>query len=496
MPTPTEQPPQRAAPGRLFALCVFLLCLSVIGEQLTGLTSLRFSTAGLLLLFIVLGQGRVHLRERFLLTVALGVALAAFLLPAGAGPGAGVATRFDPAELVLGGLSRAGYLASFMILLSLLQVGAGLSPSVLALGRYLTNQPPGRRYIALHLGGHFFGVLLNFGAISLLAPMIQRGVRSQSADDPALRAAYRERRQLSALARGFSWFNIWAPTSIAQAVVLTTVVGSQALPIALAGGFVAFLLLWVGWGVDRQTGRQARAALAQEGHAPPVLDAQAFPFDALVRFLGVALALVSGGLALAYGFSLPLVTAVMIMALPLTVGWIVLLYAARPGGMGQIAAKLKDLYLRSAPAGSPEAMTLASAGFIGLVGAGLVDGGQLAQAVGLSQLPPTLIYIAVAGLLPLASCLGLPPMLMVTFLGSLLTGLDSLPLDPTLLGLAFLCGWSLNLTGSPFGATSLVLGRVTGVPGTTFAWRWNGIFTLFSFALVAAALLVFSQVWR
>jgi hypothetical protein len=39
-------------------------------------------------------------------------------------------------------------------------------------------------------------------------------------------------------------------------------------------------------------------------------------------------------------------------------------------------------------------------------------------------------------------------------------------------------GWALNLTASPFGATALILGRITGIPGTTLSWKWNTGFTL------------------
>ncbi|MGO1118166.1 hypothetical protein ACTL6U_05660 [Rhodovibrionaceae bacterium A322] len=475
----------------LFALCVSLLCLSVIVEKLTDSVLLGQVTAALFVLFVVLGQGRVRLRERFLLTIALGVSVAALLFhPASHQP-------FDTAsiDLVVGGLARAGYLVAFMILLSLLQVGAGISPSILTLGRYLTEQPPGRRYLTLHVGGHFFGVLLNFGAISLLAPMIQRGVKSQSVGRPPLTAAYRERRQLSALTRGFSWFNIWAPTSIAQVVVLATVVESSALIVGLSGGAIALILVGVGWYLDRQTGKQVHKELVQGGLTPAELTYQPFPWSAFGRFLGVAFLLVAGGGLAAFVFHLPLVTAVMVVALPITIGWILLLCHARADGRSLRREKIRGLFLQSAPAGSPEAMTLATAGFIGLVGAGLVDGAWLADGLNLQNVPPVLIYILVAALLPLASSIGLPPMLMVTFLGSLLTGLEGTPLNPTWLALAFLCGWSMNLTGSHFGATALVLGRVAGVAGTTYAWRWNGVFTLVSFLVTALALWVYGTNW-
>ena len=73
----------------------------------------------------------------------------------------------------------------------------------------------------------------------------------------------------------------------------------------------------------------------------------------------------------------------------------------------------------------------------------------------------------------------------------MLIGNPALGLDPTLLGFAFIMGWCLNLTGSPFGTTVLMVGRATGVRGTTLSWRWNGLFTLAAAAVVAGALFAF-----
>ena len=84
-------------------------------------------------------------------------------------------------------------------------------------------------------------------------------------------------------------------------------------------------------------------------------------------------------------------------------------------------------------------------------------------------------------------------MLVVTFLGSLFSALPELDLDPTILGFALVMGWGLNLVASPFSATSLVLSRVTGIPGTTISWRWNGLYSLISYAIVALFLTVFSN---
>jgi hypothetical protein len=95
---------------------------------------------------------------------------------------------------------------------------------------------------------------------------------------------------------------------------------------------------------------------------------------------------------------------------------------------------------------------------------------------------PVAAYIGVMTLVPLLSNLAIPPMLTVTFLGSLYSALPDSHLEPTLLAASMALGWALNLTASPFGATALILSRITNIPGTTLSWRWNTGFTLAAWA--------------
>ena len=116
--------------------------------------------------------------------------------------------------VLLAGIDLAAYFASFIALLTALKIAAERSASVLTVGRYLIKQPTGRRFIATASGGHALGVFLNFGAISLMAPLIQSAtIRADGTVDQDL-----ERRQMSALLRGFAWILLWAPTTLTQTV--------------------------------------------------------------------------------------------------------------------------------------------------------------------------------------------------------------------------------------------------------------------------------------
>ncbi len=432
------------------------------------------------LLFLVLAQGHFGLRERMLLLLSAVATAVAFLLLAE-----------DALPEIISDLSRAAYLAAFMLLVTSLRQGAFGSNSVLTIGRYLTSQPPGRRYVALHVGGHCMGVLLNFGAISLLGPMIRRGVEAKREDGPPELSDIRLRRQISALSRGFSWFNLWAPTAIAQAVVLAVVPGSRAVVIAVSGVVIASLLLLAGWAEDRVTGHRARLRFAEAGvdvhrEAPPDV-----PWSAVSRFLAVAAALLGLAWIISKLGGMALVSAIMVAAVPVTILWMAEQESFRAG---KIAERTKTLFSRVIPSGSPEAATLGLAGFVGILTATLVNRDWLATYLAPLIPGPDFVYLAVSAIIPLASCIGLPPMMTVTFLGGLLATMPDLQLNPSILALSLLVGWALNLTGSPFSATSLLLSRVAGIPGVTHSWRWNGIFSVISWVVAAGVMLTVARI--
>ncbi|WP_282610066.1 hypothetical protein [Pelagibius sp. Alg239-R121] len=439
-----------------------------------------------LIAFAILGREYFRLREFFLLSLAVVLTVAA------------IATRSDVVPMVGKALDRASFLAAFMILLALLRDGAVTSPSVLAVGRYLTRQPPGRRYLALQTGGHLLGVILNFGCLSLLGPLIQRGVRAEQ-DDAAMTqqtgsseiTAIRERRQMSALTRGFSWIIAWSPTAITQAFVPLVLTGVQAGRMAAMGAGITLIFFLAGWLEDRVRGARIRARLAALGQLPTP-NPLAFPKADFFRFAMVCLALglMSSAIILSTGSAT--VPALMLTAPVVTAVWVWLQHRKQKDGWRATILRGREIVTQSIPNSSPEALTLSVAGYSGIMAAGLTDAQALAAWIGLDGIPPLAIYLAVAAIVPLASNLAIPSMLVVTFLGSLFSALPQLGLDPTVLGFALVMGWGLNLIGSPFSATSLVLARVTGIAGTTLSWHWNGVYSLISYGIVAVFLTFFA----
>ncbi|MGB7204965.1 MAG: hypothetical protein WBD37_05800 [Anderseniella sp.] len=442
------------------------------------------AATGFLLLFLVIGQARLGLRERYLLGLAIVATIASALFSP------------DPKDLITRGLSQATFLAAFMLLLSLLRDGAVSSGSVLKLGRYLTRRPPGQRYAAIHAGGHALGIILNFGALSLLGPLIQRGIRADATTNPEL-ADWRERRQMSALARGFSWIIAWSPTAVTQALVASVVTGSKPLVMALIGLFVAAGASVIGWAEDRVIVKKARATLAAHHALPrPETVPEPFPREAFMRFGIVCAVLAAISICLIVLTGAKVVPSLMLASPVVTVVWLWFQYNDVPNRVSTLGKRIREIVQTSIPTGSPEAVTLSSAGYIGIVAAGLSNPEWLAELSNLNQWQPITIYLIVMAIVPLASNLAMPPMLTVTFLGSLYSALPYSPLDPTLLATSLALGWALNLTASPFGATALILSRITGIKGTTLSWKWNGAFTIACFLWASLVLSILSSYTR
>ena len=463
-----------------------LALLALMGLEIVYLYS-GSGTAGLLVRALVLAvplialvQGLLRAREFYLLSVALILSLVAVL------------TGGVEWQVFVSALDRAGFLAAFILLMSLLREGAVTSPAVGACGTYLTRQPPRRRFVAVFTGSHLFSVLINLGALSLLAPIIQRGVREgRSASEPLDEIGQvRERRQLSATLRGFSWFLVWAPTAVTQAVLPVLIPGIDAARLMTLGLAVAALMLLASWAEDILRWLPYRRALMRRG-ALPRREAMRFPGRAFLD-LALVCAMLFG---LTLGFKLlggvSIVAGVMLAAPVTLVVWVLAQHGAFKA-RGRVRAardQLREIALTSLPGGVRETCSLAAAGYIGTLAARLVPVDL--PVLSLLQGLPAWVFLALLSLMVLAGGqVALSPITMAVFLGTLVAGLPAAPADPTLMALAIAAGTAICTTGAPFASGTLMLARASGHSGITLAWRWNAGYTALVSLLLFAVFFV------
>ncbi|NDR59301.1 hypothetical protein [Aliiruegeria sabulilitoris] len=452
--------------GRLPLVTLVVTCAAVLVHLVFGwepaLLAGRIGFVGMCLAAIP----RYTLREWALSLLAIGCSVALLLQ-------GGDATK------LLYALDLAVFFGCFIALLTLLKEAAECSDSVLQVGRFLTTQPSGRRYYATAFGGHALAVFLNFAAVSLMAPLIQKGAQDNSGRiDPDL-----ERRQISALLRGFSWFVIWAPTSLAQAVLLTLFPGVDWPYLVALGLGTAILMTLLGRALDRYEWRHAVQTGRSE--SPPV-PRRAFAVLAFVCVSLIGTTVVIEALA---GYTIA--QSLMLVAPGVTVIWFVLQGAPfETDSPLQRFAAFGAVLDEAAPSLLRTAVVLGLSGYIGRTAAYVLPTAEIAQWLELHSVSPWVFLAALPILVTLGGQIALSPILLVVFFGELVHQLPELPADPTLIVFSLSIGWALGMSASPNATATLLVSAICKIPPTTLTWRWNSRYALLCYAAFLVMLTV------
>ncbi len=439
--------------------CLAVLCACQLLSLYGVLASAASFSAFALLSFSLFAWHNFARRERLLLVASLCLsATTVFYLP-------------TASDVLLPAAHKAAFLASFMLLLATLREGAMGSSSVASLGHWVATRPPGKRYLSISTGAQFLGLLLNFGALNLLGPLLLEGSKRHGNIEVR---EWRLRRQFTALGQSFSWLIAWSPTAVTGATAAAVVSGSNALYISFAGIVAAVGAITIGWANDRRLGDKIRHQL---GAVTIPVDGESteLPRRSAWRFGGLCILLVATSFLLTVVFSVGLIPALMLCSPVVSIVWLMVQRRGDLNGDVPLVASPPSRILSGMLNGAPDAIVLACGGYLGLVMAGLVDTAWLAAQFSLQAWPSVLIYWAVMAVIPCLSTLAIPPILSVTFIGSVLSAAALPALQPNLLAVSLVIGWVLNLNGSPFGIGTLILSRISERHPRVIAWRWNGV---------------------
>ena len=443
--------------ARRLAIVLLLLSGFAIGHRALGVPWTDLGAGAGFLALCLVGLRTSSIREKLLF--AASVALSGLLFWQG-----------DGWDTFWVALDLAAFFAAFILLLTALQIAANRSQSVLDVGRYLIRQPASGRYIATAGGGHFLGVFLNFAAISLMAPLIQNAAKGPDGQvDTAL-----ERRQISALLRGFAWILLWAPTTLTQAVLMTLFTEvSYPLLIGL-GVSTAFAMMLVGFLFDRVEWR---------GTGADEIPAPLFPKRAFVRLMLVCALLIlgTGTLQIAAGYTTAL--ALMIVAPAVTFAWFLAQHrqgrtaplpeADPAGGANGPLHAFWGAVLESAPSLARSAIALGLSGFIGRVLADVLPVAALTASLDLAAVPGWVFLSLLPVLITLGGQVAVSPIILVVFLGQAIQTLPTLPADPTHIVFALSAGWALSMFASPNATATLLISATTRLAPTQLTWAWN-----------------------
>ncbi|WP_218139858.1 hypothetical protein [Loktanella fryxellensis] len=399
----------------------------------------------------------VRVRAARLAFVAIGLALVIWA----------AATRGDWADVTLIAMQRGALVMALFTAMAAMRTAAMTAPGILACGRFLARQRPGLRYTALTLGGHLFGLILIYGAISLLGTL---ATESNAQEPDADIRRQRTRRMMIAIQRGFASTLCWSPLGFSMIIGLSVVEGSSWVAAALPGIAAALAMLVVGWALDSLY----KTRVIQ----PPRRPTESWLVRLRPLLLLLALVMASVGVVHLAG-GVTVIGSVMALV-PL----IALIWVARqdpPTGLTRAAhvrSRVHGFVTRDLTGYREELVLLFMAGFIGSLGAVLLV--PLAQAQGLdfAGVPPWVILTALIWAIPLTGQLGMNPILAVSLLVPLLPTPAAMGIPPTAMVIAITSGWALSGATSPYTASVLLAAKLGGVSPLRAGLGWNGIYVL------------------
>ncbi|PZX18815.1 hypothetical protein LX81_00508 [Palleronia aestuarii] len=373
----------------------------------------------------------------------------------------------DWAATTLSALERAAFIGAFFTALTAIRFAAIGDPGIIDCGRFLAGQPPGRRYLALTLGGHLFGLILMYGSISLLGAL---ATDSSAAEPNEEVRAHRRRRMLVAIQRGFISTLTWSPLAFAAAITLTIIPGAQwsaALPFTLTS---ALILAATGWLLD--TIFKPRLS----GPRPPIGPAEGQWFAHLrPLFVLLGIMVVSVGI-IHFLTGVRIIGAVMALVPAIALVWIAFQPDARDGRLRHAGNKARRFAFEELPTLEGELVLLMMAGFIGTMGSHLLAPAVAASGLDLTAIPTPILLVGLFWMIPITGQLGMNPILSVSLLAPLLPTPEALGVSPAIVVCAITSGWALSGATSPFTASVLLVGAYGKVTASHVGVRWNGLY--------------------
>ena len=461
--------PIPALASKLIGLLSLLVCLLVIGRELRlseGLDWLLYPPT--LLLVLVFSLYVPFTRQVFV--------LAGFALSIG-----NLVYNPDWQSTLHSGFITASFIAAFFSALTTLKFAADTSPAIRNCGRFLSQQPPGRRYVALTFGGQLFGLLLNYGAISLLGSMSLSHATLEANEEIR---RHRVRRMLLAVQRGFISILPWSPFSFAIVISTSLVPGTSWLQCVLPGLVTGIILASAGWLIDTLFKPKI------SGSPPPKQKPQGNWF-AIMPLITLLLLLVLLLVAARLLTGARIQALVMIVAPLVSFAWMAV-QAGRDRPLRRLGDRAGDFLVVQLAGFRSEMVLLMMAGYIGTVASPLL--GTLLQAmnIDLAAFPGWAVLVLIVWLIPIAGQIGMNPILAAALIAPLLPDAAQLGVPATSIVVAITAGWILSGVSSPFTATTMLVGKFAGVSAAHVGQRWNGLFTVLCAVLLSGWVVIYA----
>lgn len=236
---------QRSVSALVAQICILIVIAVSLGEMVVHHTGLTIAAAVALAVYFLLSWRRFTVATWVPVLLSLAMLALSFW-------------RGMRSEVLAQGVDRMAFLAALLSLLGMLRVVASQAPEIARAGRYLTSQPPGRRYWALNFGGHAFGVLINLGGLAILLDMIRQAFDAASGLPEDIRE-WKLRRMTTAVLRGFAMVSLWSPMGFGINIMLLAMPVLGYFQIGPLGFALTFVFAAWGWLIDRLSATRLEA---------------------------------------------------------------------------------------------------------------------------------------------------------------------------------------------------------------------------------------------
>jgi fucose 4-O-acetylase-like acetyltransferase len=309
--------------------------------------------------------------------------------------------------------------------------------------------------------------VLNFGMMNLLCGSLSETLRERGVTGESRLQWLRS--VLISVLRGFALVPLVAPTSVAVAILtreLPQLSWSMLLPYGIAASMV---LLGVGWLLEQRRFRRISSERAVLEQWP----------QGTLQLLVLVLAIFTVMAVLVVLTDLKVSAAAMLAVPSITLLYMV--WRER-----SLATVLKESATQVA-AMTNEMTIFAASAILGVALSSVIPGDALS---GLVASTGGVWLVAVGGMLmlPLLSAIGVIPITVLSIQAGLLPQLIGEGMDPLLISVALVIGFSLAMMLSPFGPSVMLLSRFGQVSRWQIAFRWNGVFVMIAVPLLLALL--------
>lgn len=366
--------------------------------------------------------------------------------------------------------SAAAFYGSFVGALGMMQCLVQRLPQLGEIHRLLLAGPRQTLYPGYLLSSFAISSILAFGMLNLICGSLQGYVEQRKITDQRRREGFHG--VIVSALRGYALVPLLAPTSVGVAILTRELPGLSWAMLLPFGALAASVLLLIGWFLDNH--RLAQLKYQEGDHKLRSGDSGSLRGVLLGSLLGIA-----GIVALATYSWLSATQAAMLL-IPIAVASLIL---ARTASARSVYQEMSEnlLGMRN------EVFIFACSAVLGGAVALLVPMDKLSSLLGNSEWLS--LGFGLLGMLSimLVALFGIAPIISLSLCAGLLAQLSAQGIDPLAPAVALLCGFSLAMLLSPYGASALLLARYAQRSAWRVAVSWNTRFVLT--ALLPLALL-------